>query len=102
VLRTRLVRMVLAAFGVSAALGVGFGCGEEPREPIVVPKSIPLEQVPEGILSTARKELPGVEIESAHTMTKGGDLIYALRGRTDTGKTREVEINAAGKVIEKE
>ena len=68
------------------------GCGQEAKNEL-----IPLEKVPENIRTTAKETLPQVEFEQAIRRPDGG---YEVRGKEKSGKVRDVEFSADGKVIE--
>lgn len=78
--------LFLSAFLVLA------GCGGKPK-----PELIPLEKVPEAIRTTAKETLPQVEFDQAIRRPDGG---YEVRGKDASGKVRDVEFSADGKVIE--
>jgi len=62
---------------------------------------IPLDQVPEAVVSAAKKAVPGIELSGASREVEDGETIYELQG-TAGGTAYEVEVNAAGKVVEVE
>jgi hypothetical protein len=68
------------------------GCGSQARE-----KLVPLDAVPAAVLETARQKLPDVEFEQA---LKRSDDRYEVRGKDKRGKVRNVNLTAAGEVLE--
>jgi hypothetical protein len=74
------------------------GCGEamESGEPV------PLDRLPTGALDLARKELPGVQFDSARKATYKGQAAIEIRGKDKQGKIREVEVDLTGKLLEVE
>jgi uncharacterized membrane protein YkoI len=73
------------------------GCSTKPpaSDPI-----IPLDQVPPKILEIAKKQLPGYTFDTVYKMNVDGKDAYEIRGKNDRGKVREVEVSAAGEVLE--
>ena len=73
------------------------GCsGEKPpaKEPV------PVDQVPEKLMKVAQQELPEVvKFEQAWKLANGN---YEIRGKTKTGKIKEVQLKPDGTVVEKE
>ncbi len=62
---------------------------------------IPLDQVPANIKKAAQAALPGLVLEEAERETEDGTVVYSLEGTAD-GEEYEVEVSAAGKVLEVE
>ena len=60
---------------------------------------VALSDVPEAVLAAAKKAVPGIKISSVEKETEGGEVIYDVEGVVD-GKEYEVEVSAAGKVLE--
>jgi hypothetical protein len=82
--------LALAALLLSLALLVG--CKGEDRS-----ADIPLTEVPQAVMKTAREKLPDVTFEQAWKTPKGN---YEVRGKTRTGKVRDIQITPAGDVVE--
>jgi hypothetical protein len=82
-----LVAVVLAAVGV--------GCGSEP----VADEIIPVEQVPANVLDVAKKEMPGLKVDTAYRMKVDGQEAYEVRFKDRRGKIREVEVSTTGEVL---
>ena len=74
-------------------LAVVIGCGDSGPKAVIVP----LDQVPEPLLKTAREKLPVVKFVYARKLPNGN---YEIRGTTKNGKTREVELTSSGEVVE--
>jgi hypothetical protein len=74
-------------------LAVVIGCGDNGPKAVVVP----LDQVPEPLLKTAREKLPVVKFGYARKLANGN---YEIRGTAKNGKTREVELTPSGEVVE--
>lgn len=68
------------------------GCGSEPASQL-----IPIEQVPEKMLKTAREKLPDVKFDQA---VKRKDGTLEVRGKDSRGKTRDIDFSAAGEILE--
>jgi hypothetical protein len=58
---------------------------------------VPLDQLPDGYLSIARKELPQVNFDKVWRLRNGN---YEIRGKDAKGKAREVELDANGRIVE--
>jgi hypothetical protein len=74
------------------------GCGDE----IERVEPVPIDQVPAPILKAAREKLPDVTFTTALKGKIRGKDAYELRGKTKTGKAREVEVSTTGDVIDVE
>ena len=62
-------------------------------------EKIPLDQVPANVKNAAQAALPGLVLEEAERETEDGTVLYSLQGLVD-GQEYEVEVTAAGKVLE--
>ena len=51
-------------------------------------------------MEVARKQLPGFTFDTVYKMKVNGKDAYEIRGKNKQGKTREVEVSAAGEVLE--
>ena len=60
---------------------------------------VPIDQVPAKLMEVARKQLPGYTLDTAYQMKIDGKDAYEVRGKNKQGKTREVEVSAAGEVL---
>lgn len=72
------------------------GCGSVGEGPKV---QVKLEDVPPAAMKTAKEKLPGMNFTEAF-MKKDGT--YEIRGKTKTGKVREVEVKADGTFVDLE
>jgi hypothetical protein len=68
------------------------GCGQGPKA-----EMIPLEKVPENLMTVARDKLPEVTFEQA---VKRPDGVYEIGGKDSRGKVREIELTEDGEVVE--
>lgn len=71
---------------------VVLGCGRAEQGSL-----IPLEEVPEAMMRTAKEKLPEVEFEQA---IKRADGSMEVRGKDKRGKVRDVEFGANGEFLE--
>jgi hypothetical protein len=78
-------------FLVIACLLLCVGCGESHEV------SVPLGQVPEPVMKSAKEKLPGVEFEQAWKTHSGN---YEVRGKMKNGKIRDVQVKPDGTVVE--
>lgn len=69
---------------------------EDPDEKV---EPVPLEQVPAKIMEIVRAKFPDVEYESAYKGMIRGKEGFEVRGKTKSGKIREIEIAADGTII---
>ena len=69
------------------------GCGEERPQSA----NVPLEQVPEPVIKVAKENLPGVTFEQAWKTRQGN---FEVRGKSQDGKVRDIQVSPAGEVIE--
>ena len=72
------------------------GCGSSWEGPKV---QVKMEEVPPAALKTAQDKLPGMVFTEAFLKKDG---TYEVRGKTKTGKVREVEVKADGTFVELE
>ena len=72
--------------------GVLLGCSGGSKD-----QMIPLAEVPNNFLDTAKEKLPEVTFEQA---LKRGDGSWEIRGKDKKGKTRDVELSATGEVLD--
>jgi hypothetical protein len=72
------------------------GCGEAMERPVPVA----MDQVPAVVKDAAAKALPDVKFDQAQTVTEDGKNVYEMRGKTKTGKIREVEVTPSGEVVQ--
>jgi uncharacterized membrane protein YkoI len=79
-------------FSFCALVCLVVGCGSTSSGEL-----IPLDKVPESMLTTAKEKLPEVQFESA---LKRSDGTYEVRGKDKQGKVRDVEFSATGEVLE--
>jgi len=72
------------------------GCGSIGEGPKV---QIKMEEIPEAAMKTAKLKLPGMLFTEAFLKKDG---TYEIRGKTKTGKVREVEVKADGTFVDLE
>jgi hypothetical protein len=72
------------------------GCGEVGEHV----ETVPLDQVPAPALKVARETLPEVTFDSAWKEKGEGKDAYEIRGKTKSGKIRDLKVTADGKVLE--
>jgi len=77
-------------------LSILMGCGSIGEGPKV---QVKMEEVPQAALKTAQDKLPGMVFTEAFLKKDG---TYEVRGKTKTGKVREVEVKADGTFVELE
>jgi hypothetical protein len=64
-------------------------------------ENVALDSVPSAVRTAAQGAVSGISFSGAERETENGATVYTLRG-TANGKTYEVEVSAAGKVLEVE
>ncbi|MCZ6673527.1 MAG: hypothetical protein O7C75_11390 [Verrucomicrobia bacterium] len=62
-------------------------------------KDIPLTEVPEAVLKTAKAEVPGIKLLEAEVEEENGVTVYELEGVKE-GFEYELEISKDGKLLE--
>ncbi|MSR60510.1 MAG: hypothetical protein EXS05_23190 [Planctomycetaceae bacterium] len=68
------------------------GCAEKPRAALV-----PLEKIPENLMTIAKEKLPGVTFDQA---VQHSDGRYEMSGKDGQGKVREIEVSPSGEVLD--
>jgi hypothetical protein len=86
------MRALLAAAALAAAVVVS-GCGDAKK---IEKSPLKLDEVPPEVMKVAKDKMPDVTFTDAYK--EGGN--YELRGKTKTGKVREIDITPDGKVVE--
>src|SRR5262245_4877626 len=90
--------------GLALALGLAsLGCESE-LPPGVSRKVVTLKDVPEAVMASAKKSLPGIAFQDAWANVGGDGKLhsYEIRGRAANGKIREVRVSPTGDVLEME
>ena len=67
-----------------------------------VKEAVRLEDLAPNIIEVAQQTLPQVKFSSARKIKINGEDVFEIRGKMPNGKIREVEVSAAGKVVEVE
>ena len=83
-------------FASIVRLSILIGCGSIGEGPKV---QVKMEEVPPAALKTAQDKLPGMVFTEAFLKKDG---TYEVRGKTKTGKVREIEVKADGTFVELE
>lgn len=96
--RFRLLMILLAsiAFVGCDADDDGDDVAGEPKTPIA------MDKVPEAILKAAKKSAPDLTFYAAYNDTFNGQKSIELKGKTKTGKIKEIEVSLDGKVLGEE
>jgi hypothetical protein len=68
------------------------GCSESPKA-----ERVEISDVPENLLTIAKEKLPGVTFDQVIVKSTG---IYAIIGKDDKGKVREIELTPEGEIVE--
>ena len=72
-------------------LFLALGCGDRKVA------DVPLDQVPEPVMKTAKEKLPDVKFEQAWKTANGN---YEVRGKEKSGKVRDIQVKPTGEVVE--
>ena len=83
-------------FASIVLLSILIGCGSIGEGPKV---QVKMEEIPPPALKTAQDKLPGMVFTEAFLKKDG---TYEVRGKTKTGKVREVEVKADGTFVDLE
>ncbi len=59
------------------------GCGEVFEKT----EMVPIDEVPESVMTVAKEKLPGVNFDTAWTEKEGDRIVYEVRGKSKDGKT---------------
>jgi hypothetical protein len=96
--------LTLLLVAVLLLVGTISGCGEEGISSSTYRKKIAVKDLPEPILSAARKAMPNTEIEDAFENLENGKTLqsYEIRARNKRGKIVEVRVSLSGQILEKE
>ena len=78
-------------------LAMTLGCGAKPP---ATNNFVPLAEVAPELVKVAEKTLPNVKFDSARKIKVNGEDAFEIRGKMANGKIREVEVSAAGRVLE--
>jgi hypothetical protein len=84
--------VLVMVVGIVAAVVISYNSYTEANAVIVR-----LEDVPEQLVRKSRQTLPDVTFDHARKLPNGN---YEIHGKARNGKVREVELNAAGDVVE--
>jgi hypothetical protein len=87
-----LVLLLLALVICGGMTALLMGCGDGGKA-----ITVPLHEVPEPLLKTAKEKLPAVKFDHARRLPNGN---FEIRGKARNGKVREVEVTPAGEVVE--
>ena len=60
---------------------------------------MPLDQVPPAVLKAAKKRRPDLTFYAAYKDTFNGQDSIELKGKTKSGKIKEIEVSPDGKVL---
>jgi hypothetical protein len=66
----------------------------------VMKEVVSLSEISPHVMDAAAKALPQVKFEIARKIKINGQDAYEIRGKMPNGKIREVEVSAAGEVLE--
>lgn len=72
------------------------GCGEVFEQT----EMVPIDKVPEIVMTVAKEKLPGVKFDTAWTEKDGDKTVYEVRGKSKDGKTRDIKVTPEGTVLE--
>jgi hypothetical protein len=76
------------------------GCGDGDDDDNATPKTpIPMDQVPAEVLKAAKEAAPDLTFYAAFKDRFQGQESIELKGKTKTGKIREIEVSPQGKLL---
>ncbi len=78
------------------------GCSDDDDDPADVGKvktAIPMDQVPPAVLEAAKKAAPDLTFFAAYKDKFQGQDSIELKGKTKTGKIKEIEMSPEGKFL---
>jgi hypothetical protein len=86
-------------FAAAVLLGSICGCGGD-ADDVAEPKTpMPLDQVPAVVMKAAKAAAPDLTFYAAYKDKHEGQDCIELKGKTKTGKIKELEITPDGKVL---
>ncbi len=83
---------------ILAVLATGCGDGDD-DDGATAKVPLPMEQVPEAVLKTARQAAPDLTFYAAFKDKFEGQDSIELKGKTKNGKIREIEVSPQGKLL---
>jgi hypothetical protein len=92
-MRNVIILSLVGVILVAAGVGVWFYFWSDEMNAVLVP----LEEVPEPLVTKAKETLPEVKFDHARRLPNGN---YEIRGKGAKGKVREVELKPSGEVVE--
>jgi hypothetical protein len=76
------------------------GCGGDDDDDVAdVKKPIPIDQVPQVVMKTAREAAPGLTFYAAYSGTFKGKESIEVKYKTRSGQIKELEISPDGKLL---
>lgn len=87
-------RFVTALLACSA-----WGCADDDDDVGKVKTAMPMDQVPAAVLKAAKAAAPDLTFYAAYKDTFQGQDSIELKGKTKSGKIREIEVSPQGKVL---
>lgn len=61
---------------------------------------VPIDKVPESVMTVAKEKLPSVKFDTAWIEKEGKETFYEVRGKSADGKTRDIKVSTTGEVKE--
>src|SRR5690348_9651405 len=60
---------------------------------------VPVDKLPASVQKTAQEKLPDVKFDAAwkEHQREAGEEVFEIRGKTKSGKTRDIKVAASGK-----
>jgi hypothetical protein len=86
-------------FAIAVMVGSLCGCGADLDDVGKVKTAIPMDQVPAEVLKTAKAQFPELTFYAAYKDQFNGQDSIELKGKTKTGKVKEIEMSPDGKVL---
>jgi hypothetical protein len=86
--------------GIWALALLPFGCGDgDDAAAFAGKRPMPMDQVPAAVLKAAREAEPELVFYAAYKDQFNGQDSIELKGKTKSGKIKEVEVSPDGKVL---
>jgi hypothetical protein len=82
-----------------AAVTCGCSGGADSDDVAKVKTPMPMDQVPAVVLKAAKEAEPGLTFYAAYKDKFDGQDSIELKGKTRTGKIKEIEVSPSGKVL---
>jgi hypothetical protein len=86
-------------FAAAVLAGSIYGCGGDADDGATPKTAIPFDQVPAHVMKAAKEAAPDLTFYAAYKDKYEGQDSIELKGKTKTGKIKEIEVSPDGKYL---